>query len=104
MPETPLVVDFTDERCTDVELAGGKGASLASMTQNGLPVPPGFVITSPAFADAVDEAKLLSCLKAQDLDGARKVVSETEPPRDLIRAAYDNLPQGVSVAVRSSAC
>jgi len=104
MPETPLVVDFTDERCTDVELAGGKGASLASMTQNGLPVPPGFVITSPAFADAVDEDKLLACLKAQDLEGARKVVSETEPPRDLIQAAYGNLPQGVSVAVRSSAC
>src|SRR6478735_2152333 len=104
MPETPLVVDFTDERCTDVELAGGKGASLASMTQNGLPVPPVFVITSPAFADAVDEDKLLACLKAQDLEGARKVVSETEPPRDLIQAAYGNLPQGVSVAVRSSAC
>ena len=33
-----------------VELAGGKGASLASMTANGLPVPPGFVITSAAFA------------------------------------------------------
>nr|CAA9344881.1 MAG: Phosphoenolpyruvate synthase [uncultured Nocardioidaceae bacterium] len=104
MSETPLVLDFTDERCREVELAGGKGASLASMTQNGLPVPPGFVVTSSAFAGAVDSEKLLGCLKAQDLDGARAVVSRTAPPRDLIKVAYEQLPQGVSVAVRSSAC
>ncbi len=104
MSQTPLVLDFTDERCREVELSGGKGASLASMTQNGLPVPPGFVITSAAFARAVDGEKLVSCIRAQDLDGARAVVSRAEPPRDLIRAAYDRLPRGVSVAVRSSAC
>ena len=104
MSEAPLVLDFTDERCREVELSGGKGASLASMTQNGLPVPPGFVITSAAFAGAVDGEKLVGCIRAQDLDGARAVVSRAEPPRDLIRAAYERLPQGVSVAVRSSAC
>lgn len=104
MSETPLVLDFTDERCREVELSGGKGASLASMTQNGLPVPPGFVVTSTAFAQAVDGEKLLGCIQAQDLDGARAVVAQTEPPWDLIKAAYERLPQGVSVAVRSSAC
>ena len=36
MTDTPLVLAFDDERCRDVELAGGKGASLASMTANGL--------------------------------------------------------------------
>ena len=104
MSETPLVLAFDDERCREVELSGGKGASLASMTLNGLPVPPGFVITAPAFAEAVDAEKLLDCLKAQDLEGARAVVAQTEPPRNLIKAAYEGLPQGVSVAVRSSAC
>lgn len=104
MSESPLVLDFTDERCREVELSGGKGASLASMTQNGLPVPPGFVITSAAFAEAVDGEKLVGCIRSQDLEGARAVVAQAEPPRDLIRAAYARLPQGVSVAVRSSAC
>lgn len=104
MPDTPLVLDFTEEQCRDVELAGGKGASLASMTHNGLPVPPGFVVTSAAFADAVDGEKLVACIQEQDLDGARTIVSQTEPPRDLIKAAYDTLPDGVTVAVRSSAC
>jgi pyruvate, water dikinase len=103
MTDTPLVLPFHDERCRDVNLAGGKGASLASMTHNGLPVPPGFVITSRAFAEAVDADSLLRHIQEQDLDGARAVVAGTEPPRDLIRQLYDDLPAG-SVAVRSSAC
>lgn len=104
MPEIPLVLAFTDERCREVALSGGKGASLASMTQNGLPVPPGFVITSTAFAEAVDAEGLLSCLEVRDLEGARAIVARTVPPAELIRAAYDELPRGTSVAVRSSAC
>ena len=40
MTDAPRVLPFHDERCRDVNLAGGKGASLASMTHNGLPVPP----------------------------------------------------------------
>lgn len=104
MSETPLVLDFTDDLCREVELSGGKGASLASMTAHGLPVPPGFVITSRAFAEAVDGERLLACLKAQDLDGARAVVARAEPPRDLVKDAYDRLPSSASVAVRSSAC
>lgn len=104
MSDKPLVLDFTDELCRDVELAGGKGASLATMTQEGLPVPPGFVVTSPAFAEAVDGEALLGCLRSKDLDGARAVVARAQPPRQLIEAAYRRLPQGASVAVRSSAC
>ena len=57
-PDAPLVLPFRDPRCQEVELTGGKGASLATMTAEGLPVPPGFVITSAAFAAAVDEEAL----------------------------------------------
>jgi pyruvate,water dikinase len=35
----------------DVTLVGGKGASLGELIQAGLPVPPGFVITTDAFAE-----------------------------------------------------
>ena len=104
MTATPLVLPFADERCRDVSLSGGKGASLASMTQNGLPVPPGCVITSEAFSAAVDGDALLGHIKAQDLDAARLVVANTAPPAELIKEHYDRLPQGCSVAVRSSAC
>jgi len=40
------VVGLTDADGQDVELLGGKGAGLASMANAGLPVPPGFVITT----------------------------------------------------------
>lgn len=103
MTDAPLLLAFDDDRCRDVDLAGGKGASLAAMTHNGLPVPPGFVITSAAFTAAVDGDALLAHLRAEDLDAARKVVAETEPPKDLIKQFYDRLPAG-DVAVRSSAC
>ena len=33
------------------DLLGGKGAELAQMTSLGLPVPPGFTITTEAFRD-----------------------------------------------------
>ena len=54
MPDTPLVLSFGDPRCRQVALAGGKGASLATMTAEDLPVPPGFVIASTAFEAVVD--------------------------------------------------
>ena len=103
MSDIPLVLPFADDRCRDVNLTGGKGASLASMTHNGLPVPPGFVITSAAFADAVDAEALIRHIQNEDLEAARQVVSQTQPPRELIKGLYDQLPPG-SVAVRSSAC
>ena len=45
---------FTQEACTALELAGGKGANLARMTQKGFPVPPGFVVTERAYRDFLD--------------------------------------------------
>lgn len=101
---TEVVLPFDDERCREVALAGGKGASLATMTAHGLPVPPGFVITSAAFAEAVDGEALLGHLRAKDLDAARAVVAAAEPPRALVEEHLARLPEGCSVAVRSSAC
>jgi pyruvate, water dikinase len=102
MTETPLVLPFPDPRCRDVALSGGKGASLATMTGEGLPVPPGFVITSAAFAMAVDEDVLRARMRVQDMVGARAIVAAASPPRELIAEHYATLT-GL-VAVRSSAC
>ena len=54
--------------------------------------------------EAVDGEALLRHIQDQNLDAAREVVATTEPPRDLIKALYDEFPAGASVAVRSSAC
>src|SRR4051794_29965426 len=39
---------FTEGSATDRALLGGKGANLAEMTRLGLPVPPGFTVTTEA--------------------------------------------------------
>jgi pyruvate,orthophosphate dikinase len=43
-----LVYDFTEGSKDLKDLLGGKGANLAEMTNLGLPVPPGFIITTDA--------------------------------------------------------
>ena len=45
---TKYVFDFTEGNKDQKELLGGKGANLAEMTRLGLPVPPGFIITTRA--------------------------------------------------------
>lgn len=102
MPDAPLVLPFRDPRCRQVALAGGKGASLAAMTAEGLPVPPGFVIASTAFEAAVDTDALRKLMRAADVDAARAMVATAEPPREPIGRHYAELT-GL-VAVRSSAC
>ncbi|WP_406140038.1 pyruvate, phosphate dikinase [Streptomyces sp. NBC_01089] len=53
-----FVYDFTEGNRTLKDLLGGKGANLAEMTNLGLPVPPGFTITTEAcktYLDSGDE-------------------------------------------------
>ncbi|MGW7518911.1 pyruvate, phosphate dikinase [Streptomyces sp. NPDC054796] len=53
-----LVYDFTEGNKDLKDLLGGKGANLAEMTNLGLPVPPGFTITTEAckvYLDSGDE-------------------------------------------------
>lgn len=44
----PLVIEFHEGDRTMADLLGGKGAGLAEMTRLGLPVPPGFIVTTEA--------------------------------------------------------
>lgn len=106
----------------DVNIAGGKGANLGEMTQNGIPVPPGFLVTAPTYKDFiqgelasklkklldmdVDDAKTLeqNAVKAQQLIMSKKVPKEVA---DSIKKAYKELSKGEKggalVAIRSSA-
>src|SRR6478672_9054392 len=43
-----FVRDFADGDMSQADLLGGKGANRAEMTRMGLPVPPGFTITTEA--------------------------------------------------------
>jgi len=43
------VAFFEDLNKEDVDIAGGKGANLGELTQAGIPVPQGFVVTSKTY-------------------------------------------------------
>ncbi|CAB3289528.1 putative phosphoenolpyruvate synthase [Methanocaldococcus lauensis] len=109
----------------DVDIAGGKGASLGEMWNAGLPVPPAFVVTADAYRYFIKETglidKIKEILKNLDINDTdklneasekiRKMFEEVEMPDDLklaIIEAYNKLSEicneeDVTVAVRSSA-
>jgi pyruvate,orthophosphate dikinase len=57
MTKKQFVYPFSKGDGKDKKLLGGKGANLCEMTQIGLPVPPGFVITTEACLDHLEQKK-----------------------------------------------
>lgn len=97
-----IVLWFEDAACCEVADAGGKGASLASMTQQSLPVPNGFAVPADVLEKCVDADKLRALAKAKDHAAAVKLVEETAVVPQEVLDAYVQLGGG-QVAVRSSA-
>src|SRR4051794_27725117 len=52
---TRYVFGFAEGDRSDVAVLGGKGAGLAHMTRLGLPVPPGFVVSTRAGREFLDQ-------------------------------------------------
>jgi pyruvate,water dikinase len=115
-----LCVWFNELTRADVLLAGGKGANLGDMVQAGLPVPPGFVITAPAYRQVMQHADLENRISDLLLDLDRSVCSQLQRVEPLIRNLFTDVPipaemeeaivscyrqlgEDVPVAVRSSA-
>ncbi|AXV40554.1 phosphoenolpyruvate synthase [Methanobacterium sp. BAmetb5] len=119
-------VEFFEElKKEDVDIAGGKGANLGELTQAGIPVPPGFVITSATYQKFMEETgitqKIMDILDALDVNNnkelqesareIKKIIIETEIPDEissLIIESYNALchrigKENAFVAVRSSA-
>ena len=123
---TALVVPFEQLRMSDVEVVGGKNASLGEMISQlpqGVRVPTGFATTAHAFREFLAyeglAGKISAKLAALDVEDVRALATvgaeiramvEAQPfPADLeaaIRAAFITLQGGneaASFAVRSSA-
>jgi rifampicin phosphotransferase len=109
---------FDEIRKDDLALAGGKGANLGELSRAGLPVPPGFVLTTAAYDAFVEtngmKDEILALASEPEDPGAfeaaekeiRALFARGEIPDDVaaeIRTAYDRLADGGAVAVRSSA-
>jgi pyruvate, orthophosphate dikinase len=60
-----LVYDFTEGNRDQKDLLGGKGANLAEMTNLGLPVPPGFIISTEACRAYLKDGDVPASLEAE---------------------------------------
>jgi pyruvate,water dikinase len=101
---TPVVLDLADP-AADLATAGGKGESLGRLARAGLPVPPGFHVTTAAYRRFVAEHDLRSGIRDADEAAVAALFAAHAVPDELagpIRAAYAALG-GPAVAVRSSA-
>ena len=109
----------------DIDIAGGKGANLGELTQAGIPVPPGFVITSETYEKFMNDTEInttiMDILENTDVNDTKAlqrsaekikdIIVKTPMPQDiktLIIEAYNQLSESVGeeaadVAVRSSA-
>ncbi len=75
-----LVYAFTEGDGKNKQLLGGKGANLCEMTQIGLNVPPGFVITTEACLEYLDGNTLPKGLMAEvkaQIDALEKATGKT---------------------------
>src|SRR3989339_675169 len=114
-----LVKNLSQLSKSDVRIAGGKGAALGELIRAGLPVPPGFVVTTDAFDRFAEtnglNVEINSILDNIDpkemhtIEGASEnimaMILSRETPKDLgaeITLAYAGLGAEF-VAVRSSA-
>jgi pyruvate,water dikinase len=116
---TPILLPLDSPQAT-LEQVGGKGASLARLAAAGLPIPPGFHITTEAYRRFVEENRIgerihSSAEQAEVNDPAtldrvsahiQSHFAHGEIPGDIaemIRRWYGELGADVPVAVRSSA-
>ncbi len=115
-----IVLPFTSIHRNMLALVGGKGANLGEMTSAGLPVPPGFCITTAAYEQVATEAGIKAVLDtrgghtgnpeqlAELAQVARTCIQNAAIPEHVaasIAEAYLILGAGepIPVAVRSSA-
>jgi len=107
-----------DITADDVDIVGGKAASLGELAGAGLPVPPAFVVTADTYRSFIQETGIESDLfdaVSVDTDDSKALAEAAERARDLILgtdvpdsvrsdllSAFDDLGHDV-VAVRSSA-
>jgi pyruvate,water dikinase len=108
-----LILPLAGLHRDQLALVGGKAANLGEMISAGLPVPPGFCVTTHAYARVAADAGLDTLLaEAQTLENnalaeaARTRLLNTQLPPKITAAllqAYQQLGDTTPVAVRSSA-
>ena len=104
MENKPFVLPFNEVGEDEAPLVGGKGVRLAEMARSGLPVLPGFCVTTAAYRAFLVHNGLETAASVNDEAAVRARVATADLPPAVAREildAYESLSD--PVAVRSSA-
>jgi phosphoenolpyruvate synthase/pyruvate phosphate dikinase len=119
--QAKIILPFTAINLSSLPIVGGKAANLGEMLQVGLPVPPGFCVTTTAYALVAESSHIEDLLSELSTTGAKDTAHLTKLANTIrarlleaviptaieeaITEAYRVLGEGeaVPVAVRSSA-
>lgn len=102
--QRPLIIWIENLRAKDVELAGGKGANLGELVTAGVPVPPGFVVTTEAYWRFMKETglweKISDLLKNLDVNDTKALEETSGKIREIILSA--EVPDEIASAIKNS--
>lgn len=103
MPDE-IILWFQQVGKDDIAVVGGKGANLGELTQAGIDVPPGFIVSANAYNGFLDanvlRAKIGALLSGADVTNMQALQMVSQEIKQLIGAVA--LPDGVAQAVRDA--
>tara|TARA_B100000686_G_scaffold76860_2_gene82865 strand:+ start:1109 stop:3802 length:2694 start_codon:yes stop_codon:yes gene_type:complete len=88
--------DQTDGNSSLTHLLGGKGANLAEMSNLGIPVPPGFTISTEVCVEYLETEEISKTLWASILNGIKRL-------EDLMKMEFGGGEKPLLLSVRSGA-
>jgi pyruvate, water dikinase len=93
----PNIVGLAEVSESDLPLVGGKASKLGELVRRGLPIPPGFVVTTELYQAFVDATPLASVIPAalEEIDPADATSVDRASQR--IRSAFEaaDFPEGI---------
>ncbi len=98
------IVWFDEVTKKDIPTVGGKGANLGELTNAGIPVPPGFIVTATAYFDFLKQTKITDkirqLLKSADVNNSKQLQQTAREVQQVILAA--KLPPGLATEIREA--
>ncbi|MCP4318618.1 MAG: hypothetical protein GY789_22120 [Hyphomicrobiales bacterium] len=99
-----LVRSFDDISRDDIATVGGKGANLGELCRIGLPVPPGFIVTTAGYRQFVEandlQERIVTLATRPQSDGRPDSEAASTHIRDLFMAGA--IPHELAVAIRTA--
>jgi len=95
---------FNEVGKRNISLVGGKGANLGELTKQGINVPPGFCITSIAYKEFIQsariEGKMKKLIDSIDIEDSSNLQLRSLEIRELINSS--NIPENIEKEIKKT--